>query len=157
MQSSHKLREDIQALRAIAILAVLIYHLSPNILPGGFMGVDVFFVISGYLMTLTIWKGIGQLKRLENSLKNGIKEATNFLLIFYTRRISFSASTSAQNNTKLIEIHALKCAHALDTCVSLSFLLFVSFWAAIQERPLINTTTQIHKNVKDKKSQPLIT
>ncbi len=51
------------------------------------MGVDVFFVISGYLMTLTIWKGIGQLKRPENSLKSGIKEATNFLLTFYTRRI----------------------------------------------------------------------
>lgn len=44
-------RPEIQALRAIAVGAVLVYHLSPRTLPGGFVGVDVFFVISGFLIT----------------------------------------------------------------------------------------------------------
>ncbi|WP_051171958.1 acyltransferase family protein [Microbacterium indicum] len=44
-------RADIQALRAIAVASVLLYHLWPNRLTGGFVGVDVFFVISGYLIT----------------------------------------------------------------------------------------------------------
>ena len=44
------LRPDIQALRAIAVVAVFAYHLWPSRLPGGFSGVDVFFVISGFLI-----------------------------------------------------------------------------------------------------------
>ncbi|WP_269902223.1 acyltransferase family protein [Paenalcaligenes faecalis] len=43
-------------LRAVAILAVLAFHLDPLLLPGGFIGVDVFLVISGYLITLSILK-----------------------------------------------------------------------------------------------------
>ncbi len=43
-------RDDINALRAIAVVAVLVYHFYPTILPGGFLGVDVFFVVSGYLI-----------------------------------------------------------------------------------------------------------
>jgi peptidoglycan/LPS O-acetylase OafA/YrhL len=51
-------RRDIDGLRAIAILSVVIFHLFPSILPGGFSGVDIFFVISGYLITSIVSKGI---------------------------------------------------------------------------------------------------
>jgi peptidoglycan/LPS O-acetylase OafA/YrhL len=45
------LRADIQALRAIAVGAVMLFHLWPNRLTGGYVGVDVFFAISGFLIT----------------------------------------------------------------------------------------------------------
>ncbi len=44
-------RPEIQALRAVAVLGVVLYHLWPNRLTGGYVGVDVFFVVSGYLIT----------------------------------------------------------------------------------------------------------
>jgi peptidoglycan/LPS O-acetylase OafA/YrhL len=44
-------RPEIQALRAVAVAIVVVYHLWPDALPGGFAGVDVFFVISGFLIT----------------------------------------------------------------------------------------------------------
>src|SRR5215472_16368163 len=53
-------RPDIQGLRAIAVVMVVIYHLYPSALPGGFAGVDVFFVISGYLITGQLWRGYAQ-------------------------------------------------------------------------------------------------
>ncbi|WAL40114.1 acyltransferase family protein [Brevibacterium sp. BRM-1] len=46
-----KFRAEIQLLRAVAVATVVVYHVNPAWLPGGFVGVDVFFVISGYLIT----------------------------------------------------------------------------------------------------------
>lgn len=53
-----KFRNDINGLRAIAVIAVVIFHFNSAWLPGGFAGVDVFFVISGYLMTSIIYRGL---------------------------------------------------------------------------------------------------
>lgn len=49
-------RLDIQALRAVAVLLVVVFHFFPDWLPGGYVGVDAFFVVSGYLITLHLAK-----------------------------------------------------------------------------------------------------
>ena len=51
-----KYRDDIDGLRALSVLAVLFYHLEIFSIPGGFLGVDIFFVISGYIITKLIIK-----------------------------------------------------------------------------------------------------
>jgi len=66
-------RKDIDGLRAIAILAVLFYHLGFSVISGGFIGVDIFFVISGFLITQSI----------QNDLNNNIFTIKHF----YIKRI----------------------------------------------------------------------
>lgn len=66
-------RRDIDGLRALAVLSVVAYHASPALLTGGFVGVDVFFVISGYLISQSIFKSL---------------DAENFSFAnFYARRV----------------------------------------------------------------------
>ncbi|MGJ8682409.1 acyltransferase family protein [Paraglaciecola sp.] len=71
--SNMKHQPHIDGLRALAVIAVLIFHINPSWLPGGFVGVDIFFVISGFLITSII---VRELKNKKFSIAN-----------FYSRRI----------------------------------------------------------------------
>ncbi|KQT14378.1 acyltransferase family protein [Ramlibacter sp. Leaf400] len=51
-------RADIDGLRAVAVLAILLFHVDHTVLPGGYVGVDVFFVISGFLITRNIVEAV---------------------------------------------------------------------------------------------------
>lgn len=55
----------LDGLRAFAVAAVLVYHLFPGILPGGFIGVDVFFVVSGFLITSLLMRERGITGRID--------------------------------------------------------------------------------------------
>jgi len=67
-------RSDVQGLRAVAVLLVLVYHAGISAVGGGYVGVDVFFVISGYLITSHIVREVGKHGRLD-------------LVAFYSRRV----------------------------------------------------------------------
>lgn len=66
-------RPDIDGLRAVAVLLVLLFHAFPSLVTGGFVGVDIFFVISGFLIT-----GI---------LRNELRDGTFSIARFYGRRL----------------------------------------------------------------------
>lgn len=54
------IRLDLQVLRALAVISVVAYHLFPDFIPSGLLGVDVFFLLSGYLITGLIWRDFAQ-------------------------------------------------------------------------------------------------
>jgi peptidoglycan/LPS O-acetylase OafA/YrhL len=68
-----KYRDDIDGLRALAIVPVVLFHAFPSILPGGFIGVDIFFVISGFLISTIIFREL--------------KKGKFSFLDFYARRV----------------------------------------------------------------------
>ena len=47
-------RPDVDGLRAVAVVAVILNHLDHRLLPGGYLGVDIFFVISGFVITASL-------------------------------------------------------------------------------------------------------
>ena len=74
MVAEHYHRNDIDGLRAIAVAAVTIFHVDHNAIKGGFTGVDVFFVISGYVVN-------GSLSRARGG------SLLSFLGCFWSRRV----------------------------------------------------------------------
>ena len=73
VNSKNNYRADVDGLRAVAVLLVVIFHLNPSLPHGGFVGVDIFFVISGYLIT--------------QILAREIETGSFSILNFYERRI----------------------------------------------------------------------
>ncbi|MFZ1574327.1 MAG: acyltransferase, partial [Chromatiaceae bacterium] len=67
-------RKEIDGLRALAVCSVMLNHISENILPSGYLGVDIFFVISGYVITASLYN------RNNDNL-------SDLILGFYARRI----------------------------------------------------------------------
>jgi peptidoglycan/LPS O-acetylase OafA/YrhL len=72
--SSSRRSETLDGLRGIAVLAVVIQHAWPAVLPGGFAGVDIFFVLSGYLITGLLTTEVGRTGHVD-------------LVAFYARRV----------------------------------------------------------------------
>lgn len=82
-QNSSSYRPDIDGLRALAVLPVVAFHAFPNVVKGGFIGVDIFFVISGFLIT-----GILQKYIQNNGLAPDKLSFRRYITTFYQRRIA---------------------------------------------------------------------
>jgi peptidoglycan/LPS O-acetylase OafA/YrhL len=132
-------RPDVDGLRAIAVLAVIAFHASPALLSGGFVGVDVFFVISGFLISGLIAK----------EMENG-----NFSFAgFYTRRIKrifpayivVAATTLVISSFLLIPndyifyTTSLAASWAFVSNVFFSMLSWGYFGQRTEEFPLLHT------------------
>lgn len=113
-------RPDIDGLRAVAVSAVVVYHAFPSLCPGGFIGVDVFFVISGFLITSIIL--------------SAIRDDQFSFLVFYGRRIRriFPALIVVLATSLLVgRFVLLPSAYrelALETVAGAAFLANFLFW-----------------------------
>lgn len=138
--------EGLDGLRAFAVLFVLVFHLWPTTLPGGFLGVDVFFVISGYLITTLLLREkkktgritlsafwIRRARRLLPALVLVVVSAVaaawlvNEDLLVNIRRQVFGALTFSTNWVEIIA--------GTDYFADSARALFVTFWSlAVEEQ-----------------------
>jgi peptidoglycan/LPS O-acetylase OafA/YrhL len=81
MKAKSDYRHDIQILRGISIIVVLLYHFNDSLFPNGYLGVDVFFVISGFVITPLVLR----ITDTDNLNNNG-KDKFNQLKFFYKQR-----------------------------------------------------------------------
>lgn len=135
---SSQYRGDIDGLRAIAVVPVILFHLGVRSIPGGFVGVDIFFVISGYLITVI--------------LEREIRLGTFSLIAFYERRARRILPVLAAVLMAVLATGAMYLApHGLADLgnSSIATSLFASnifFWRSIgyfevaaEARPLLHT------------------
>lgn len=130
-------RPDIDGLRAVAVSAIIAFHLAPKTLTGGYLGVDVFFVLSGYLITSIVWNEIS---------------AERFVLVkFYEKRIRrimpallvVLAVTSVV--ASLILLPADLMSYGKSMLATLAFMANIYFWRdtnyfarGAEEKPLLH-------------------
>jgi peptidoglycan/LPS O-acetylase OafA/YrhL len=133
----HAYRPEIDGLRAIAVLSVIFFHINATWLTGGFVGVDVFFVISGYLIT--------------NQIQYDIAAGTFTIKNFYLRRIRrilppllvmLSASTAAAFAILTPEDIRAYVNSLLVQPLSLQNVIFLSegeYFIGADTKPLLHT------------------
>ncbi len=131
-------RADIDGLRALAVLPVVLYHFRVPPFTGGYVGVDVFFVISGYLITSLIW--------------GEIREGTFSILSFYERRVRrifpalFALLAIVSLASAVILFPNALERYAISLLATAGFASNFHFWgdsgywaAAAAEKPLLHT------------------
>jgi len=119
-QSNLHHRREIDGLRALAVSAVIVFHFFPSALPYGYLGVDLFFVISGYLITLLINK---QVSRKEFSFASFyLKRAKRILPTMLVMLIASSVAAT------LILLAPDLQRYAKSQLATLSFIANIYFW-----------------------------
>lgn len=123
MSTMKILREDIQVLRAVSVLLVLIFHIRQQLLPNGYLGVDVFFFITGFVL-------FPQLESLMNSpSRMRLNNFKTFLIRRFNRLIpAFLVSTII--SLTLLSLLASMSEHRAISMQALTSLLFLGNVAA---------------------------
>lgn len=132
-------RADIDGLRALAVLAVIGFHLSPRWLPGGFAGVDTFFVISGFLITGLITRALDQREfRLAGFYHQRIKRLLPAYLLVAASTLAV-ASWLLIPDDYLFYTTSLAASWGFVSNVFFSMLSWGYFGQRTEEFPLLHT------------------
>jgi peptidoglycan/LPS O-acetylase OafA/YrhL len=131
-------RPDVEGLRAVAVLPVLLYHFAPGWAPGGFTGVDIFFVISGFVIA--------------GSIRDDIAEDRFSIIYFYFKRIKrilpalFVTVVATTVAAMIVLLPNDLSAYGGSLAATAAFVSNIFFWktsgyfeAAAQTQPLLHT------------------
>lgn len=139
MTNAAKHIPEIDGLRAIAVVAVILFHLQVPSLPGGFAGVDVFFVISGYLITLGLQRELDQTGSLRLP-RFYMRRARRLMPALYvTLAISSACAVAWLSNHRLPQYGASQVAAALSLSNVHFFLGSGYFDSASDYKALLHT------------------
>jgi peptidoglycan/LPS O-acetylase OafA/YrhL len=132
-------RPDVDGLRAAAVLSVVLYHLHVWRFSGGFVGVDIFFVISGFLITQLIRKEIAATGRFRfaNFYKRRVRRL--FPALFFTIALSLVAASVLFPPQRLAEFGASVIATILSGSNIQLWTLVSYFDTPALQKPLLHT------------------
>ncbi|MBN9787543.1 acyltransferase [Pseudonocardia sp. TMWB2A] len=138
MNQSHSMRADIQALRGLAVLLVLVYHARLGLFHAGYLGVDIFFVISGFLITSMVKS---QIEHNKFSFKEFYFRRAKRLLpaayttIFFTTILAFFLLTGTE-----LKQYAQQAAGAISFTANYVLMRQGSYFGGDAElKPLLHT------------------
>lgn len=129
-------KPEIDGLRTIAVLAVIIYHINSNILPSGFVGVDIFLVISGYLITNIIIKSY---EKNDFSIYSFyIRRIKRFIPLTYFVLISILLAGYFLSYPAVYRAEASSSLSALYFIANLRFALLGNYFNPSTDNPLLH-------------------
>jgi peptidoglycan/LPS O-acetylase OafA/YrhL len=132
-----KYRAELDGLRALAVLSVLIFHAFPLGLPGGLVGVDIFFVISGYLITGILIESPGfSLSRLIDFYCRRIRRIFPALILTLVATYTFGWIALYQDEFKELGLHIASGASFLSNITYLSELGYFDTHSSL--KPLLH-------------------
>lgn len=132
-----KYRSDIDGLRAVAVLSVIGFHAFPMAISGGYVGVDIFFMISGFLITRILLDGLGNKNfTLNNFYGNRILRIFPSLIIVLITVLLIGWMTLLANEYELLGKHIAAGATFISNYVLLGEVNY--FDSAAEKKPLLH-------------------
>ncbi|MBC7138838.1 MAG: acyltransferase [Defluviimonas sp.] len=133
-----KFRSDVQGLRAIAVASVVVYHAFPDLIPGGFAGVDIFFVISGFLISGIVHREIAEGRfSLADFYRKRVRRIFPALFVMLLAVLALGWALLPPNGYKILARNAVAAAVFLS---NVDFYRTMGYFAPQAElQPLLHT------------------